>query len=258
MSWLARSGALLATVGLLAACGKSDPSTSTSRHASAASGGERARALAFARAVNLTAAEVPGFHVSAKQKEHETPSEKRLKQKLAACVHPVTATPLAEAGSPDFERSEGLGTASVQSEVTVTSSAAVAAKELALVRSKRTRECVSRYIQLLVHAQKHPGASYGAVSVVQRTPAAPGADGSFAWRISMPITVHGITLGIYFDIFGFVAGPHEVTLFVSGAPLPPSARAEELLFGLLLAKAKAGGKGQPGGPTGPNPNLTTS
>jgi hypothetical protein len=134
----------------------------------------------------------------------------------------------------------------------------VAARELALVRSRRTRLCVSRYIQLLVRAQTHPGASFGAVSVVQRTPPAPGADGSFAWRISMPIATHGIRLGIYFDIFGFVSGPNEVTLFVSGVPIPPPARAEEQLFSLLLERTKAAEKGQLASPAGPNPNVTTS
>jgi hypothetical protein len=258
MTRLARSLALLATVGLLAACGKADPSTSTAKRASTASRAERARALGLARAINLTAADVPGFHASSKQKEHESPSEKRLKRKLAACVHPVTAAPVAEAGSPNFKRESGLASASVQSEVTVASSAAVAAKELSLVRSPRTRQCVSRYIQLIVRAKTHPGASFGAVSVVQRTPPAPGADGSFAWRISMPIKARGITLGIYFDIFGFVSGPNEVTLFVSGVPIPPPARAEEQLFSLLLERTKAGGKGHPASPAGPNPNATSS
>ncbi len=258
MTRLARSLALLATVGLLAACGKSDPSASTAKHASASSRGERTRALALARAINLSAADVPGFKASSRLKERETAAEKRLKAKLDACVHPVTARPLAEAGSPNFERELGVGSASVQSEVTVASSAAVAAKELALVRSRRTRECVSHYIQLLVRAQKHPGSSFGAVSVVQRTPPAPGADGSFAWRISMPIHASGITLAIYFDIFGFVSGPNEVTMFASGAPVPLPARFEEQLFSLLLERTKAAEKGQLASPAGPNPNVTTS
>ena len=68
----------------------------------------------------------------------------------------------------------------------------------------------------------------------------------------------GITLGIYFDIFGFVSGPNEVTLFVSGVPIPPPARAEEQLFSLLLERTKTAGKGRPATPAGPNPNVTSS
>jgi hypothetical protein len=74
----------------------------------------------------------------------------------------------------------------------------------------------------------------------------------------MPIATHGIRLGIYFDIFGFVSGPNEVTLFVSGVPVPPPARAEEQLFSLLLERTKAAEKGQLASPSGPNPNVTTS
>ena len=74
----------------------------------------------------------------------------------------------------------------------------------------------------------------------------------------MPIDAHGITLGVYFDIFGFVSGPNEVTLFVSGVPVPPPARAEEQLFSVLLERTKAAEKGQHASPAGPNPNVTSS
>lgn len=258
MTRLAPSLALLGAVGLLAACGKSDPTASTRVRASGSSSAARADALALARAVNLTAADVPGFVASSKQKERESPREKRLKAKLDACVHPVAATPLAEAGSPDFQRQAPLTRASVQSEVTVASSPAGAAKQLALIRSRRTRDCVSRYIQLVVRGERHPGAKFGAVKVVQRIPPAPGTDGSFAWRISVPLAVQGISIGIYFDIFGFVSGPNQVMLFVSGEPVPPPAPAEEGLFSLLLERTKAAEKGATASPAGPNPNVATS
>lgn len=258
MTRLAPFLALLAAAGLLGACGKSEPAASTATHASGRSSARRAHALTLVHAVNLTASDVPGFVASSKKKEHEAPAEKRLKAKLDECVHPVADRPLAEAGSPQFQREAGLAHASVQSEVTVASSRATAAKELTLARSKRTRDCVSRYIGLLVRAQKRPGASFGAVSLVQRIPPAPGADGSFAWRISVPITVHGLTLAVYFDIFGFVSGANEVTLFVSGLPIPPPAPVEEHLFSLLLERTKAAEKGRAPKPSAANPHVTTS
>ena len=105
MTRLAPSLALLAAVGLLAACGKSD-TTGLDRQASPP--GARApsvpRALALARAVNLTAADVPGFVASSEQKEHESPAEKRLRAKLDRACIPISTTPLAEAGSPNFQR----------------------------------------------------------------------------------------------------------------------------------------------------------
>ncbi|HTY95708.1 MAG TPA: hypothetical protein VMB91_01620 [Solirubrobacteraceae bacterium] len=250
--------ALLAAAALLGACGKANPSASTTAHPRAPSSGDRARARALVRAVNLTAAEVPGFSVSDKRKEHESPAERRLKAKLNECVHPIAQTPLAEASSPEFKREAGIASASVQSEVTVAANRAVAARELAKARSSRTRNCVSHYVELLVHSQSHPGARFGKVSLVQRIPPAPGTDGSFAWRISVPVTAHGLTLALYFDIFAFVSGANEVTLFVSTVPIPPPAGIESHLFALLLAKAKAAEGGHAPGGSEPNPNITSS
>ena len=261
MSRVPPSLALLAVGAVLGACGKANPSASTAPHSPAASSADRARARALVRAVNLTAAEVPGFSVSDKKKERESPTERRLKAKLDECVHPVTTAPLAEASSPQFKREAGLVSASVQSEVTVAASRAVAARELANARSGHTRSCVSHYIALLVQQQAHHGASFGKVSIVQRIPPAPGTDGSFAWRISVPVTTHGITLALYFDIFAFVSGANEVTLFVSTVPVPPPAAVEKHLFSLLLQKAKAAENGHlPNGPgrAAPNPNITSS
>lgn len=251
--------ALLAVAALLGGCGKSNPSASTARHESVGSTAARASALSLAREVNLTAADVPGFVASSRKKEGESPHEKQLKAKLQACVHPVTRAPLAEASSPEFQREVGLTNESVQSEVTVASSRAAAAKELALARSRRTRACVSRYIGELVHSKTHPGSTFGSISLVQRIPPAPGADGSFAWRISVPVTAHGITLAIYFDIFGFVSNANEVTLFVTGLPIPPPAQVEARLYSLLLERTKAAEKGRPAPQqAAPNPHVTTS
>jgi len=268
MSRVPPSLALLAVAALLSACGKANPSASTPKNARGTSSADRARAQALVRAVNLTAAEVPGFSVSDKKRERESPTERRLKAKLSECVHPIAETPVAEASSPEFKREAGIASASVQSEVTVAASRAVAARELAKARSSRTRSCVSHYIGLLVHLQTHPGASFGKVSLVQRIPSAPGADGSFAWRISVPVTSHDLTLGLYFDIFGFVSGANEVTLFVSTVPVPPPADVEKHLFSLLLQKAKAAENGHVPGPgrsgpnptgrSGPNPDITSS
>ena len=224
MTRLAPSLALLAAVGLLAACGKSDTTASTAKHASGSSSTER-----VARPGTRPGGQPDGRRRARLRRVQRTEGTRIARRKAAQGeARRVRASDLDGRPSPKPARrtssaEAGLASASVQSEVTVASSAAVAAKELALARSKRTRDCVSRYIGLLVHAQTHPGASVGAVSLVQRIPPAPGADGSFAWRISCRSPRSGITLAIYFDVFGFVSGPNEVTLFVSGVPVPPPA-----------------------------------
>jgi hypothetical protein len=256
-----RMGRVVATVALLAvaaplgACGKSNPSGSSQRRATAS---EVVRAQAYAQMVNLTAADVPGFTPSSSSKAPETPAEKRLKEKLQHCVHPATGAPVAEVGSPEFTRELGLVHQSVQSEVTVASSAAAASRELAVIRSRRARRCVTRYFQALVKSQSQAGEQVGPVSLLQRTPPAPGTSGSFAWRISVALTVRRVQVPVYFDIFGFVLDANEVTLFASGIPIPLAPSLEAHLFSVLLERAKAPVGSHPEKRGHKRPKVTTS
>jgi hypothetical protein len=232
---LAMAGASLATAGLGSA-GASPTAPSKSQ------------AQAFARAVNLRAADVPGFKVSAEHgHEHETAAEKQLERELLGCIGAGVGTgvgaghngQLAEVSSKEFERENKNGLQSVQSGVTVEPTAALAVKELAEVRSERGRNCFSHYLSLLFKGKKFSGASIGPVSISAGSPSAPGTSGSFGWRISTTITVQRVAVPFYMDILGFVYGPTEVSLFSFGLPEPFPAATEQHLFSLLLKRAKA-------------------
>jgi hypothetical protein len=199
------------------------------------------QALVFARAVNLTAADVPGFKASSKHEhEHETPAEKRLEGELTRCAGaPSSKDQLAEASSEEFGREDQSAVQSVRSSVSVVRTAALAATELAAIRSARGRACLSRYVDLLFKSQKYSGASVGPVSIAPGSPSAPGTTGGFAWRIQTAITFRGVRIPFFMDIAGFVYGPAEVTLFSFGMPAPPPAALEERLFALLVQRAKA-------------------
>jgi len=257
--------ALLAAGALLAACGSSShaptttvvPAAATTR-ANAATAARtsassrsftKAQAIAFAHAVNLTAADVPGFKVHSEH-EHETAAEKRLEHEMLRCVRALGSHygilegshGLVEIGSKEFGREANTGEESVQSEVTVVRTPALAAKELAAMRSPQVRVCLSHYLDLLFKSHKYHGATVSPVSISQGTPPAPGATGSFAWRITTTIALHSVTIPIYIDIFGFVEGPAEVSLFTAGVPQPFPAAIEERLFSLLLTRAKTHGE----------------
>jgi hypothetical protein len=256
--------ALLAAGGLLVACGSgSHPSTTTvapaavttrvdavaaAKTSAANRSLTRGQAIAFAHAVNLTAADVPGFKVHSEH-EHETVAEKRLEHEMLRCVRALGSHygilegshGVVEMGSKEFGRETNTGEESVQSEVTVVRTPALAAKELAAIRSPHVRVCLSHYLDLLFKSHKYHGARVSPVSISQGTPPAPGATGSFAWRITTTITLHSVTIPIYIDIFGFVEGPAEVSLFTDGVPQPFPATTEERLFSLLLTRAKTHG-----------------
>ena len=250
--------ALLAAGALLAGCGSSSrtptrtvaPAAVTTRAdtvaAAKTSAGSRsftkAQASAFAHAVNLTAADVPGFKVSSEHHEHETPAEKRLEGELTRCAGGVSRNrQVAEVSSKEFEREDKSGAQNVQSGVTVEQTPALAAKELAAVRSERGRTCILHYVTLLFKGQKYEGASVGHVLVSSGSPSAPGTTGGFGLRITTTITLHHIKIPFYMDFFGFVYGPAEVTLFSFSLPEPFPAATEERLFSLLLTRAKTHG-----------------
>ena len=248
--------ALPAAGGLLVACGSGSlvPTTTVvravaGRSAHAAAVAEtsaaasrlftKAQAIAFAHAVNLTAADVPGFKVSSEH-EHETAAEKRLEHEMLRCVGALGSNShgIVEMSSEEFERETNTGDESVQSEVSVARTPTLATRELAGIRGSHVRVCLSHYLNLLFKSHKYHGAAVSPVSISQGTPPAPGATGSFAWRITTTITLHSVTIPVYIDILGFVDGPAEVSLFTAGVSRPFPAATEERLFSLLLTRDK--------------------
>lgn len=232
---------------LLSACAGDGHST-TARHSTTPAHARahpsepltKPQALAFARAVNLTAADVPGFTVSSTD-ENETAAEEHRQRQLLQCAGPVvSADALAEVKSSSFELKRNIVDLGVSSEVGVARTSAVAARELAAIRSDRVRGCFSRYLDSLLKGGSYHGARVSPVAISSGTPPAPGATGSFGWRITATFTVDRLRLSLYVDILGFVIGPARVTLISSGALRPFPALIQQRLFSLLLARASAG------------------
>lgn len=237
----------LCVAGLLAGCGKSDLTTSNrethpagSRSAAVKGPLTRARALAFARAVNLTQTDVPGF-TATEQHASSSARERQLERKMVDCtgISGGGAKSLVEQGSKDFRFKRQIVDLSVSSEVSVASSAAGAERTLKALHSSRVRSCFSGYLTRLLQGQRVSGATSGGVTIQSGTPPAPGASGSFGWRVTATFIVHRIKLPIYLDFLGFVDGPSEVTLLSSGLLRPFPAEAQQHLFKLLLSRAKA-------------------
>jgi hypothetical protein len=231
--------------GLLMACGKSAPRATTGRSAAAGPSPTathattRQRALAFARAVNLTASDVPGFSVSAKH-ERDTAEEKQLEHRMLRCAGNFTGGKgLAEVSSKDYALKRGILDLGVSSEVGVAQTPALAARELQAIRSAHVRGCFSRYLDLLFKSKQFGAAIVSPVSIAAGTPPAPGTAGGFGWRVTATFSVQRIKVSLYLDILGFVYGSARVTLFSSGVLGPFPAQIQQGLFGLLLSRAKA-------------------
>jgi hypothetical protein len=228
----------------LAACGSGASSTHSSAPrgrsgAAASSQLARRRALAFANAVNLTAADVAPFTPSSRN-ESSSPSEQQAERRLRRCAGPVaSARGLAEVSSKNFELKRDVLQLGVSSEVDVAPSSAQAAQNLAALRSAHVRSCFSRYLEELFKGPQFAGGAVSPVSIQSGSPPAPGTTGSFGWRAIAAFTVQSIRVQLYLDMLGFVDGPAQVTLFSSGVLRPFPAVLQERLFTLLLSRAKA-------------------
>jgi hypothetical protein len=123
--------------------------------------------------------------------------------------------------------------------VSVSRSAALAARELAQLRSARAKGCLKRYVAILLNGSSLGAAIVGPVSIQQGTPPAAGTAGSIGLRISTSLTVRSIPIPFYMDILGFVYGPAQVSLISTGVLVPFPAATQQRLFLSLLARAKA-------------------
>ncbi|HEX4483551.1 MAG TPA: hypothetical protein VH081_07165 [Solirubrobacteraceae bacterium] len=244
--------ALVLAAGLLAGCGKSSLTTAAggshpaadSHSGAGTRSGEaptRARALAFARAVNLTQADLPGFTATEKH-DSSSAKERRLERQMLSCTGLSgggSSQSILEQSSKDFRLKHQIIDLSVSSEVSVAASAADAARGLKALRSAHIRSCFSSYLTHVLQGEHVAGATPGRVTIQSGTPPAPGTSGSFGWRVTATFIVHSIKLPIYLDFLGFVEGPSEVTLLSSGLLQPFPAQAQQHLYTLLLARAKA-------------------
>jgi hypothetical protein len=252
--------AMLFAAGLLAACGGHGPfnassSTATSGGASGprTAGGHAltpAQARAFVAAVNLTAADLPGFTRSREPHQQTSEAEKRLGHELLSCigagVSGAGGHPVAQGSSGDF-RHQGTGyDVGVSSEVSVGAGSGSGAadlqrlrSELQRLRSTHARACLERFLAQLLKGRHFSGASVTHVSIVQGSPPAPGTAGGFGWRVTATLEVRGVSLPYYMDILGFLYGPTEVTLLSTGLPVSLPAAIQERLFALLLMRATA-------------------
>jgi hypothetical protein len=237
--------ALILGGGLLTSCGKGgytrssdQQSTPTSGAASAVPSVSKQRALAFAHAVNLTSADVPGFTAVAKH-DSDSAGEKRLEREMLQCAGIGGSNKaIVEESSKNFQLKHDILDFGISSEVGVQPSAEQAKKGLAAIRSAHVRGCFTRYLNQLFKSEKYGGASVGPVAIQTGTPPAPGTSGGFGWRVTATFVVHDIKVPIYLDFLGFVDGPAEVTLLSTGLLRPFPATVQQRLFALLLARAR--------------------
>ncbi len=245
---------LCAAGGLTLGCGKSARYGGESHGRAKTDAGARAhagrpltrtRAKQLASKLNLRTSDLPGFTATS-ERHRQTAKEKGAARKLARCMggqSASTSRALAEASSKSFERHAAIFHVSVSSSVTIAATPAQAVADLKAIRSDHTRSCLTGYMRELLAGEAHGATSAKLVSISRASPARQGTSGTFAWRIAGAFTLRGVKVPFFIELVGFAHGQAEVELLSFGLPAPFPAGAEQELFSLLVARAKAGGAG---------------
>ena len=194
----------------------------------------KARFAAFAQAVDLTAADVPGANASSSRRE-------RPEHQPARCGDVSAVHQLGEVKSPKLIRGVGLEREEIRSAVTLMSSPLVAAADIAFAQTTTVRACYSRILRERFAGRSFSGTRVANLSLSPLPVQARGADRSVGVRLEVSITpAHSETsIPIYFDVLAFTLGPVEVNLQTSSAIQPEPATTESQLLSLLLHRAEA-------------------
>jgi hypothetical protein len=242
---------------LLSGCGGSQPAGSTSTalrsgstgaglsSPSSASTGSavalhptRAQALAFARAVNLTAADIPEARISKRERK----SASGDKREFERCVGgPWSKHKLADVGSPPFLRGRELETERIGSDVTVATSAGAADHVLATLQRAQVRHCLAHLMTRTLGREAIRNAYWGPVAVYSLPVRALGSSGRIGLRIAttVNIPVSEVTVPVYVDVLGFAWGPAEIALTAMSITQPVPAGVEHQLLSVLVARARS-------------------
>jgi hypothetical protein len=231
--------------------------------------------VAFARAVNLRAQDVPGFTVTPDTGRHIRPHNRAFEDssaygrcfRIAKPAHPLVKLASAKLGSQTrFSRSTGPQFGRISSVVEVAGSLATTRKELRqgkkALADPAARRCLSRAFDTLGSQNQaiHLRGATVRVTVgnfrmapLSVAAATRGTDGGFGFSMTLAVTylveAHGraftfpTSLGV--DVIGFAVGRATVTLttMALGSQFPPELEATS--FAALVSRASAAARTYP-------------
>lgn len=211
-------------VGLpLAGCSSSRSNPPVARHTLVAI--TPAVASAAAAAINLTAADVPGFTSS--PPSPKTTKDRLASTALAACYGGVDpATNVADLHSDDFSRGGGLALQRIATSVSFVRTLAEAHQDLAAASGPSASGCLRNYLDQAVTAGAGTTITLVSSAISALPTKAPGTDGAFGYRLTVHATSSGLSFAFYLDLLACLKGRTEVSLMTLGinSPFPPADR----------------------------------
>jgi len=201
----------------------------------------KARAVAFARAVNLRAADLPRFRNLGLAPEPQ-PRTNTSDPEFARCVGVKPNRYVASVQSPGFIHGRFRTQAElVTSKVIVLPTVSLAARELTILNSARGRSCFAR---LLIRPESTSAteAHLSVDRVSWSSPTLPPPAHDFEVRVSGILTrIHTRIrpIHLYIDMLGFINGPAQIYLVDTAWESPARSSTERRLLSLLYTRAEA-------------------
>jgi hypothetical protein len=201
----------------------------------------KAQAVAFARAVNLRAADLPRFRNLDLAPEPQ-PRTNTSDPEFARCVGVKPNRYVASVQSPGFIHGRFRTQAElVTSKVIVLPTASLAARELTILNSARGRSC---FAHLLIQPESASVTeSHLRINRVSwSSPTLPPAAHGF--KVQAAGTLTGIhtrnrPIHLYIDMLGFINGPAQIYMVATGWESPAQSSTERRLLSLLYSRAEA-------------------
>lgn len=234
--------AILLAAGLLAGCG----------HATASVVGltpptsgpiTKARAVAYAHAVNLQSGDLPQF--TSIGSETEAPGPDRYDREYIRCRGGVNhALRIAKISSPEFSAGSAFYGKIVQSVVEVWPTPAIAALNQTESHSSRGRACFVRILQAVhrkINRERKGRRQIGPFTITTVPYPLPGVSHGYLTKLNETrlLRTGAIRAHVYRDTFGFITGPAEIELEAVGFGHPVPAPIEQKALGLLLRRVTA-------------------
>lgn len=194
-----------------------------------------ARAAAFARAVQLTSADVPGAHDTPRS---STPS---AREREAARCGGRSAPTIGGGRSPELERGHGLERETIASSVEVLHDARSVERDLAYAQTTGGLHCYEHVLARSLQSEADPNIKLLGVRVAPLQIPVAGAGRAEGIRILARVGVPGagVVVRLFVDALTLPYGPAELDFFGTSFVQPVAGRTEQELLSLLHQRAAA-------------------
>ena len=201
----------------------------------------RASERAVAAAINLRAADLPGFSLEGSSNDVSAGGNPggQFKSCFGASLPSGSSEPAF--GSPGFSEQGSYGYVGVGSQVSFVSAAQLR-RDATIARNARFPQCFAQAFAAMTfkaHGVTITGSNPETQTLSTSPPSASGVFPVLAMRASMTWTIRGIPVPVAFDIFLVAVGHDELSFYSFALGRPYSSAAEERLVSLLVTRALA-------------------